>query len=145
MHCHSLIDQCPPGGQSGLQGAPALKASLTCLQAPPRPTQHLGFLGLGPQGRLKPYDEDCATNHPPMCTFQPFWAPAEFRHLSLGFTSRPPGQASIVFIPQYPGAPVRYRQEHYFLLPFRQAVTLQAFIVRRLCADTLHPTYPLEF
>lgn len=115
-----------------------LKASLTCLQAPPSRTQHHGDLGVDPRGDLSHTDGGSATK------------PADYVQLSAplgpqpgaqkpqcGVPSRLPRQASTLLSGVCPG--------RVFPPPFPSAVTLQVFIVHRLCADTVYPKHPSDF
>lgn len=115
-----------------------LKASLTCLQAPPSGTQHHGDLGVDPRGDLSHMMVALPQNHPTMCNFQLLWGPSpEPRNLSVGVPSRLPRQASTLLSGVWPGT--------VFPPPFQSAVTLQVFIVHQLCADTVYPKYPSDF
>lgn len=79
-----------------------LKASLTCLQAPPSRTQHHGDLGADPRGDLS-HTVALPQNHPTMCNFQLLWGPSpEPRNLSVGVPSRLPRQASTLLSGVWP-------------------------------------------
>lgn len=107
-----------------------LKASLTCLQAPPSRTQHHGDLGVDPRGDLSHTDGGSATKPADCATFCSSRAPARSPETSvwgslLDFQGRPARCCQVSV------------QEEYFLLPSHQQ-SLCRYLLCTGCVQTLY-------
>lgn len=111
----------------------------------PLPVQPSILVSWGLAIAVKADGGDCATT-PPYCVhFQPLWGPAlRPKTLVGGCLSDLQGRPAVLIPPVSGGFQGAVWPGALLSPPFPSAVTLQTFIVQRLCADA-DPKYPLDF